>query len=325
VSTLDYRVTRRVGRRFGWLFALTVACSGAGKGPPGPSWAGDSDHDGIKDSDDQCKDQPEDWDGFKDEDGCPDPDNDDDGIPDATDQCPFAKGDGDPSGCPGVTAARAMAGKKPSELDKDKDGILDDIDKCPNDPEDYDGFQDNDGCPDPDNDGDGIPDAQDKCPGTDQTADAGTNTKEDGRPPNPTDGCPAFDTDKDGVADWEDQCKLEPGPPSTHGCPDKDGDGIPDKDDQCKTEPGPANTHGCPDKDGDGIADKDDKCPNLREDGMSKPCISIKVYDAADTFKKHPTEVRHCAVPTDGCPGADADGDGVPNDIDNYPEDKNNH
>ena len=36
-------------------------------------------------------------------------------------------------------------------------------DKCANEPEDKDGFQDDDGCPDPDNDGDGVPDAQDKC------------------------------------------------------------------------------------------------------------------------------------------------------------------
>ena len=48
--------------------------------------------------------------------------------------------------------------------DKDGDGILDDVDKCPNDPEDKDGFEDDDGCPDPDNDKDGVPDASDKCP-----------------------------------------------------------------------------------------------------------------------------------------------------------------
>ena len=70
--------------------------------------------------------EPEDKDGFQDEDGCPDPDNDGDGIPDAAD-------------------------------------------KCPNEPEDKDGFQDEDGCPDPDNDGDGVPDAQDKCPDQPET------------------------------------------------------------------------------------------------------------------------------------------------------------
>ncbi|MGH9885807.1 MAG: OmpA family protein, partial [bacterium] len=48
--------------------------------------------------------------------------------------------------------------------DPDKDGIVGDADKCPNEPEDKDGFQDEDGCPDPDNDGDGVLDANDKCP-----------------------------------------------------------------------------------------------------------------------------------------------------------------
>ena len=48
--------------------------------------------------------------------------------------------------------------------DRDGDGIVDDLDKCPDDPEDRDGFQDEDGCPDPDNDGDGILDKNDQCP-----------------------------------------------------------------------------------------------------------------------------------------------------------------
>jgi OOP family OmpA-OmpF porin len=52
----------------------------------------------------------------------------------------------------------------PTGRDTDKDGIPDARDKCPNEPEDVDGFEDADGCPDPDNDKDGIPDAVDKCP-----------------------------------------------------------------------------------------------------------------------------------------------------------------
>src|SRR6202042_3348970 len=53
--------------------------------------------------------------------------------------------------------------------DRDGDGIPDDVDKCPDQPEDKDGFQDADGCPDPDNDGDGIPDIADKCPNEPET------------------------------------------------------------------------------------------------------------------------------------------------------------
>jgi len=49
---------------------------------------GDRDGDGYKDDQDQCPDEPEDFDGFQDGDGCPDPDNDNDGILDVDDRCP---------------------------------------------------------------------------------------------------------------------------------------------------------------------------------------------------------------------------------------------
>lgn len=65
---------------------------------------GDRDGDGIIDTEDACPDEPEDFDDFEDDDGCPDPDN-------------------------------------------DKDGILDVDDNCPNTPEDFDGYEDEDGCP----------------------------------------------------------------------------------------------------------------------------------------------------------------------------------
>jgi hypothetical protein len=48
--------------------------------------------------------------------------------------------------------------------DRDGDGIVDAKDKCPDDPEDKDGYEDQDGCPDIDNDGDKVLDALDKCP-----------------------------------------------------------------------------------------------------------------------------------------------------------------
>ena len=110
----------------------------------------DRDGDGILDPSDKCIDQPEDMDGFQDEDGCPELDNDNDGILDAADKCPNEAGPMQNMGCP--------------ILDKDGDGINDDKDKCPNEPEDKDGFQDEDGCPDLDNDADGVPDDKDDCP-----------------------------------------------------------------------------------------------------------------------------------------------------------------
>ena len=48
--------------------------------------------------------------------------------------------------------------------DKDHDGIPNSRDKCPDQPEDMDGFNDLDGCPDIDNDKDGILDVDDRCP-----------------------------------------------------------------------------------------------------------------------------------------------------------------
>jgi len=124
-------------------------------------------------------------------------------------------------------------------LDADGDGILDDVDQCPNEPEDFDGFQDEDGCPDPDNDGDGVLDVNDGCP----------NDAEDIDGFEDEDGCPDPDNDGDGILDVDDQCPNEPGPPENNGCPDpdRDGDGVPDRIDNCPDEPGTVENHGCQD------------------------------------------------------------------------------
>jgi outer membrane protein OmpA-like peptidoglycan-associated protein len=169
---------------------------------------GDRDGDGIKDDVDQCPDEPEDFDGFQDEDGCPDPDNDNDGILDVNDRCinepEDRDGDQDWDGCP-----------ETSDGDRDGDGILDSKDKCPDDPEDRDGFQDEDGCPDPDNDNDGIPDKKDACP----------NDPEDKDNFEDEDGCPDPDNDHDQIPDVVDKCPNEPetynGFEDEDGCPDK--------------------------------------------------------------------------------------------------------
>lgn len=56
--------------------------------------------------------------------------------------------------------------KPPPDVDTDSDGIFDSKDQCIDEPEDKDGYLDDDGCPDPDNDGDGIADLEDYCPNT---------------------------------------------------------------------------------------------------------------------------------------------------------------
>jgi OmpA-OmpF porin, OOP family len=153
----------------------------------------DRDGDTIPDKQDKCPDQAEDRDGFQDEDGCPELDNDNDGIVDSADKCPNENGPLQNLGCPIV--------------DKDGDGLNDPQDKCPDEPEDKDGFQDEDGCPDLDNDTDGVPDGQDKCP-----LEAG---------PVENGGCPDADKDRDGIFDRLDACPEEPGVSEEKGCPKK--------------------------------------------------------------------------------------------------------
>jgi outer membrane protein OmpA-like peptidoglycan-associated protein len=80
----------------------------------------DSDGDGIPDDIDRCPLDPEDKDGFQDEDGCPDPDNDGDGIVDTLDACPNEPGTLENKGCP--------------VSDRDGDGVTDATDKCPDQP-----------------------------------------------------------------------------------------------------------------------------------------------------------------------------------------------
>lgn len=132
---------------------------------PGP---GDRDGDGILDDTDKCVDEPEDKDGYQDEDGCPEPDNDGDGVLDGADKCPL-----DPEDKDGYQDEDGCA-----EPDNDSDGLLDSADGCPLEAEDKDGVKDEDGCPDCDDDNDGVPEcpeAKDQCPG---------------QHGEPTDGCP---------------------------------------------------------------------------------------------------------------------------------------
>jgi len=133
---------------------------------------GDRDRDGIPDATDACPEEPEDKDGYSDDDGCPD-------------------------------------------FDNDQDGINDPEDACPDEPEDRDGYQDSDGCPERDNDGDGVPDVTDRCPFKKEDLD----NYEDG------DGCPDNDNDGDGIPDDIDQCPIEPetvnGLDDMDGCPDE--------------------------------------------------------------------------------------------------------
>jgi len=122
------------------------------------------------------------------------PDRDGDGVPDLADRCPAVPGSAELAGCPAI--------------DSDGDGLADHLDRCPREPEDKDGFADDDGCPDPDNDGDGVLDLADRCP--------------DDRGPADNAGCPDTDGDGDTVVDRLDRCPNDRGPADNAGCPRPD-------------------------------------------------------------------------------------------------------
>jgi len=67
-------------------------------------------------------------------------DVDGDGVPDVRDRCPYVAGTEALDGC-----AAPNDGK-----DRDRDGLPDAEDNCPDEPEDMDGKDDRDGCPEPD-------------------------------------------------------------------------------------------------------------------------------------------------------------------------------
>ncbi|MBA3461107.1 MAG: OmpA family protein [Deltaproteobacteria bacterium] len=151
--------TGQIGARgddFRFTSGIVWAPQPAGAAAPGRN---DRDGDGVPDSLDGCSEDPEDKDGFQDEDGCPDIDNDGDGIVDSDDQC--ANEPEDKDGFKDTDGCR--------EDDNDTDSIPDTADKCPDQAEDRDGFEDEDGCLDQDNDGDGFADGTDKCPNDAET------------------------------------------------------------------------------------------------------------------------------------------------------------
>lgn len=111
--------------------------------------------------------------------------------------------------------ARVDAPEEAPVGDRDGDGYTDDVDGCTEEPEDFDGFEDDDGCPEADNDGDGILDLQDSCPLQAEDMDGWEDE----------DGCPDPDNDRDGFPDAEDACPNEAevvnGVEDRDGCPDE--------------------------------------------------------------------------------------------------------
>jgi hypothetical protein len=224
----------------------------------------DDDDDSLPDASDSCPVLAEDFDGFEDTNGCPDPDNELDGVCDA-----------------GQTNV-SCAGSDSGEPCFDPAGTLScPTQDCRNVAEDVDAFKDTDGCPEPDNDNDGFPDVTDACPG------AGSQTGADGML-----GAPE-DLNHNGVQDgaevalttddvmpllaWEDA----DGVLDTDGCHDSpgedfDSDGLTD-DDEVFTY---LTDAGDPDTDADTVIDGADNCPNWPNTAQALPTWTIPALDS---------------------------------------------
>jgi OOP family OmpA-OmpF porin len=204
----------------------------------------------------------------------------------------------------GLPVVRAFAGVgyAPRVRDSDADGLVDERDGCAERPEDRDGFEDGDGCPEIDNDGDGIVDTDDRCPGNVEDLDGFEDD----------DGCSDPDDDRDGTPDASDACRREPGPADAdakrNGCPqrDRDMDGIPEPRDACvhraEDRDGFEDEDGCPDLDDDrdGVRDHDDRCPRAAGQARSDPELH-------------------------GCPSPDTDGDALEGTADRCPTEREDH
>jgi len=309
----------------------------------------DDDQDGRVDAEDRCRQEAETFNGFDDEDGCPEigPDADEDRVDDFYDLCPLERertdGIRDWDGCPETdpeTLRRelevwfppppsfARQDKKQEKLelddlpplarltDRDGDGLESGLDVCPDQPEDGDGFEDGDGCPDPDDDLDGVLDGQDRCRFVAETI----NDFED------EDGCPDVgpDTDADTVGDYYDLCPLEPenldATRDWDGCPEADLDDLlaklavweptPSTQDTAGESPGLPPLEQLGDLDGDGLKGVDDQCPEEPEDldgladGDGCPDLDVDGDSFADGADKCPVEAEtlNGFEDDDGCP-----------------------
>lgn len=196
---------------------------------------GDQDGDGYGDKADQCPQDPEDFDSFEDNDGCPDKDNDNDGILDAAELQRNSDG----------TYVWLTNDKK------QEDGRTID---CRNEPEDMDGFEDEDGCPDLDNDRDTILDTNDKCPLDPEDFDQFEDE----------DGCPDKDNDKDGVLD---AAELKINPDKTYVWTNNDHKFENGVEVDCRNLP----------EDFDGVEDEDG-CPDVLKIDNCQIQLTDKVY-----------------------------------------------
>ncbi|MEX0682323.1 MAG: hypothetical protein WD904_00275 [Dehalococcoidia bacterium] len=261
----------------------------------------DDDNDGVPDDAEWpgCRRLAEDYDGYQDTDGCPDPDNDSDGICDA-----------------GQTAV-SCTGSDSGQNCYDPAGTLTcSAHDCRNIAEDYDAFKDTDGCPEPDNDNDGFSDATDDCPGTGSLAgaDGMLGSPQDANHNGIRDGAEAVHTSDDSWLTFEDY----DGVLDTDGCHDSpgddyDGDGFTDEDEVfiVRTLPYDADT------DNDTVVDGADNCANWPNTAQNLPAwpVGTPAADADCDGFSSASESTIGTDPTRQCPGAGGTPDSWPADL----------
>jgi hypothetical protein len=257
-------------------------------------------------------------------------DTDGDGVPTSLDNCPTnvnpnqANADGDGAG-------------DVCDSDDDNDSMPDGSDTCPTLAEDFDGFQDTDGCPDPDDDLDGVPDVSDS--GQMCFDPAGTLSctpqscrviAEDYDSFHDTDGCPEPDNDNDGFPDSTDDCPgtaSQTGPDAMLGSPeDLNHNGVRDGGEATFTtddvmpllawedKDGVLDTDGCHDSpgddfDGDGLTD-DSEVFTYLTNAAQADTDADGAMDGSDNCPNWPNPAQN--LPPWPRPAGDYDCDGFP-------------
>jgi len=159
-----------------------------------------------------------------------------------------------------------------STKDPDGDGIKGDADECPKKAEDFDGYEDDDGCPDPDNDGDGVPDDEDACPmepADDPSGDGcPVDEDEEAEEAEASDEAAGDDDDQGGRSDDKTEEKAVAKPASPQ---DSDDDGVSDSNDKCPQVPGVGYKNGCP---------PDERMVELKESSID---VLEKIYFKTDS------------------------------------------
>jgi len=186
----------------------------------------------------------------------------------------------------------------PPPPDSDGDGITDGQDSCTGQAEDFNDFEDTDGCPDAfkllDNDNDGVTNINDLCPEVAGLTD-NLGCPEEIETPDPTDdntgsptvefcqtfgqtSCTPTDSDNDGVTNSEDVCPNTSSGAivDSSGCvlitddlvvvptvTDTDGDSILDVFDECPNQVGSLAFNGCPEPVSTGIDNPFANIPDL--------------------------------------------------------------